>query len=141
MGLAPFWHVLNPQPQNETSTYDYSTMAAATVFDSTLFGNIFGTGEVRECFSERSYVANMIAAECALAQAEEDEGVIPAGVATVIRSHSDVAKIDWQLLAARTEIVGYPVLPLVEQISQWVPDDKCKCSGDGADVNDAVVVN
>lgn len=100
-------------------------MSAATVFDSVLFGNIFGTEEVRECFSERSYVTNMIEAECSLAQAEEEEGVIPKGVAAVLRERADVSKIDWKLLAARTEIVGYPVLPLVEQMSRWVPEDQC----------------
>lgn len=105
-------------------------MASATVYDSVLFGNIFGTAEVRECFSERQYVANMIEAECALAQAEEDEGVVPAGTAAKIRAHSDVKSIDWQTLAARTEIVGYPVLPLVEQMSKWVPEEQCKSARD-----------
>ncbi|KAB2575785.1 Trans-aconitate decarboxylase 1 [Lasiodiplodia theobromae] len=98
-------------------------MSAATVFDSKLFGNIFGTDEIRECFSERAYVANLIEAECALAQAESDEGVVPPAAAAAIREHSDVSKIDWDLLAARTEIVGYPVLPLVEQMSKWVPEE------------------
>lgn len=100
-------------------------MSAATVFDSKLFGNIFGTEEVRQCFSERSYVANLIEAECALAQAEAAEGIVPAAAAKAIREHSDVSKIDWDLLAARTEIVGYPVLPLVEQMSKWVPEEAC----------------
>jgi 3-carboxy-cis,cis-muconate cycloisomerase len=101
-------------------------MSSATVFDSVLFGNIFGTQEVRECFSERSYVANMIEAECALAEAEEAECVVPAGTAAVIREHSDVSKIDWQLLAERAEIVGYPVLGLVEQMSSWCPEEQCR---------------
>ncbi|TEA22546.1 Trans-aconitate decarboxylase 1 [Colletotrichum sidae] len=91
-------------------------MSAATVFDSTLFGNIFGTEEARQAFSEKSYVANLIKAECALAEAEEAEGIVPAGTAAVLREHCHVSKIDWPLLAARTEIVGYPVLPLIEQI-------------------------
>lgn len=39
-------------------------MAAATVFDSTLFGDTFGTEEIRECFSEGSYVFQLIKAEC-----------------------------------------------------------------------------
>ena len=93
-------------------------MSAATPFDSVLFGNIFGTDEI----SEESYVAALIEAECALAQAEEDEGVVPAGVASVIKEHSHVSKIDWPALAAKTEIVGYPVLALVEQMTSWVPD-------------------
>ncbi|KAH7160735.1 L-Aspartase-like protein [Dactylonectria macrodidyma] len=98
-------------------------MSSATVFDSVLFRNTFGTEEIRDCFSERSYVANLIEAECVLAQAEEDEGVIPAGAAAVIREHSHVSKIDWPLLASRAEIVGYPILGLVEQMSEWVPED------------------
>ncbi|KAH7015644.1 L-Aspartase-like protein [Ilyonectria destructans] len=99
-------------------------MSAATVFDTVLFGNIFGTEEIRSCFSEHAYVTNLIEAECVLAQAEEDEGVIPSGVASVIREHSHVSKIDWPLLASRAEIVGYPILGLVEQMSEWVPEDK-----------------
>ncbi|KAI9150018.1 Trans-aconitate decarboxylase 1 [Paramyrothecium foliicola] len=98
-------------------------MSAATVFDSVLFGNIFGTEEIRECFSERAYVARLIEAECALAQAQEDNGLIPTGVASTIRQHSDVSKIDWPLLAQRAEIVGYPILGLVEQMSSWVPEE------------------
>ena len=101
-------------------------MAAATVFDSVLFGDLFGTAEIRECFSERSYVSNMIEAECSLAEAEEAEGVVPSGTAAVIRAHSDVSKIDWKLLAERAEIVGYPVLGLVEQMSAWCPEEQGK---------------
>ncbi|CVL03411.1 related to 3-carboxy-cis,cis-muconate cycloisomerase [Fusarium mangiferae] len=96
-------------------------MAAATVHDTSLFRDTFGTQEIRECFSERSYVSKLIEAECALAQAEEDQGVIPPGTAKVIREHSDVSKIDWPLLAKRAEVVGYPILGLVEQMASWVP--------------------
>ena len=52
-------------------------MANSCVFDSTLFKNAFGTEEIRSCFSESSYVSNLIDVECALAQAEAIEGVIP----------------------------------------------------------------
>ncbi|KAK7430703.1 hypothetical protein QQZ08_002747 [Neonectria magnoliae] len=115
-------------------------MSAATVFDSVLFGNIFGTEEIRDCFSERAYVANLIEAECVLAQAEEDEGVIPPGVATVIRQHSDVSNVDWSLLSARAEIVGYPILGLVEQMSEWVPEDKAGYIHWGATTQDIMDV-
>lgn len=98
-------------------------MSAATVFDSQLFGNIFGTKEIRACFSETSYVARLIEAECALAEAEEEEGVIPKGTAATIRAHSDVGNINWPVLAEKTEIVGYPVLPLIEQMLSWVPEE------------------
>ncbi|KAK2590078.1 hypothetical protein QQS21_012239 [Conoideocrella luteorostrata] len=103
-------------------------MSAATVFDSVLFRNIFGTEEIRECFSEHAYVARLIEAECALAQAQEDNGLIPAGVAGTIRQHSNVTKVDWPLLAQRAEIVGYPILGLVEQMSKWCPEESCESS-------------
>ncbi|SPO06284.1 related to 3-carboxy-cis,cis-muconate cycloisomerase [Cephalotrichum gorgonifer] len=83
-------------------------MAGATVFDSQLFGNIFGTKEIRTCFSERSYVARLIEAECALAQAEEDEGVIPKGTAAAIKTHSDVANVNWPMITwVPKEAAGY----------------------------------
>jgi adenylosuccinate lyase len=49
------------------------------------------------------------------AEAEEREGVIPTGVAAVIRARSVVPKTDWKLLAERVQIVSYPVLGLVER--------------------------
>jgi adenylosuccinate lyase len=101
-------------------------MAAATVHDSSLFRDTFGTEEIRECFSEQSYVSKLIEAECALAQAEEDQGVIPLGTARIIREHSDLSKIDWPLLAKRAEVVGYPIFGLVEQMATWVPHQQCK---------------
>jgi adenylosuccinate lyase len=101
-------------------------MAAATVHDTSLFRDTFGTEEIRGCFSERSYVSKLIEAECALAQAEEDQGVIPAGTARVVREHSDVSKVDWPLLAKKAEVVGYPILGLVEQMATWVPHQQCK---------------
>lgn len=91
------------------------------VFDTTLFRDTFGTREILECFLERSYVSKLIQAECALAQAEENEGIIPAGIAAAICGHSNVSKIDWPELAAKAEVVGYPILGLVDQMATWVP--------------------
>ncbi|KAF2137107.1 uncharacterized protein K452DRAFT_322023 [Aplosporella prunicola CBS 121167] len=99
-------------------------MAQVTVFDSVLVGNLFGTEEIRDCFCESAYVANLVKAEVALAQAEEAEAIIPAGVAAAIREHcADVWRLDWALLGLRTEAVGDPVLPLVEQMAELVPDE------------------
>ena len=49
-------------------------------------------------------------------------------LAKAIREQSDVSKIDWEVLAAKTDIVGYPVLPLVEQMTTWVTDGMGKSS-------------
>ncbi|KAK7415052.1 hypothetical protein QQX98_006190 [Neonectria punicea] len=78
--------------------------------------------------------------ECVLAQAEEDEGVIPPGVAAVIRQHSDVSNIDWSLLSSRAEIVGCPILDLIKQMSEWVPGDKAGYIHWGATTQDIMDV-
>jgi 3-carboxy-cis,cis-muconate cycloisomerase len=53
-----------------------STMAS--VLDSRVFRNLFGTEEMRRVFSDESYVRLMIDVEVALGIAESKAGVIPA---------------------------------------------------------------
>lgn len=91
-------------------------MSATTVFDSVLFGGTFGTQEPRGLFSERAYVSHMI-------DDEEAESIIPASAADAIRQHNDVFRVDWRRLTARTTVVGYPVLPLIEQMAEWCRPD------------------
>ena len=42
--------------------------------------------------------------------------------AAAITAVAEVGRIDWERLAARTQVVGYPILPLVEQLSGWAED-------------------
>lgn len=63
-------------------------MSATTVVGSVLFGDIFGTQEAREYFSERAYVSHMIYAGCTLVAAEEAEG-ITAYLRGLARRHRD----------------------------------------------------
>ncbi|TQN72870.1 Trans-aconitate decarboxylase 1 [Colletotrichum shisoi] len=62
-------------------------MSTATVFNLTLFSNIFRTKEARQAFSKRSYVANLIKAECAPTKAKKAKGIVPASTAAVLRKH------------------------------------------------------
>lgn len=91
---------------------------STTVFDSTLFRDMFGTAEMREVFSDKSLIERYIEVEVALAKAEARCGVIPAEAATKIAELSRYDALDLALMQHETEIVGYPILPLVEQLSK-----------------------
>ena len=92
------------------------TPGASTVVDSILFRDAFGTPAMREIFSDRSLIARYIEVEVALARAEARCGVIPAEAAEVIARESRLERIDFEHMREETDIVGYPILPLVHQM-------------------------
>jgi 3-carboxy-cis,cis-muconate cycloisomerase len=92
--------------------------ASTTVLDSILFRDAFGTPEMREVFSDYRLVSRYAEVEIALAKAEARCGVIPAQAAEEIARRTDVAAFDFDLLLRETDIVGYPILPLVHQMTK-----------------------
>jgi 3-carboxy-cis,cis-muconate cycloisomerase len=92
------------------------TSSASTVFDSILFRDAFGTARMREIFSDRQLINRYIEVEVALARAEARCGVIPADAAEVIARESQLDRIDFDHMREETDIVGYPILPLVHQL-------------------------
>jgi 3-carboxy-cis,cis-muconate cycloisomerase len=95
-----------------------SAAPATTVLDSALFRDAFGTPAMREVFSDHALVARYIEVEIALAKAEAGCGVIPADAAAAIAKHPGISALDIDLLRQETDNVGYPILPLVQQMSR-----------------------
>ncbi|MEX3929431.1 adenylosuccinate lyase family protein [Paraburkholderia sp. BR10936] len=93
-----------------------TTPLSSTVFDSILFRDAFGTAKMRALFSDHALVQRYIDVEVALAKAEARVGVIPAGAADVIARESQIERIDFDHMREETDIVGYPILPLVHQL-------------------------
>ncbi|ARB29234.1 adenylosuccinate lyase family protein [Pseudomonas tolaasii] len=91
---------------------------SSTVFDSALFRDMFGTAEMRGVFSDKALIERYIEVEVALARAEARCGVIPSEAAEQIAALSRYDALDLALMQHETEIVGYPILPLVEQLSK-----------------------
>lgn len=89
---------------------------ASTVVDSILFRDAFGTATMRGIFSDRALIQRYIDAEVALAKAEARTGVIPNDAADVIARESTIDRIDFDHMREETDIVGYPILPLVHQL-------------------------
>lgn len=95
---------------------------SSTVLDSILFRDAFGTAAMREVFSDRKLIARYIEVEVALARAEARCGVIPADAAEAIARESRLERIDFEHMRHETDIVGYPILPLVHQLVHMCSD-------------------
>ena len=96
--------------------------SATTVFDSILFRDAFGTPAMRDVFSDYALIGRYAEVEIALARAEARCGVIPAEAAEEIARRTDISALDFDLLREETDIVGYPILPLVHQLAKQCGD-------------------
>ncbi len=88
----------------------------ATALDSSIFRDIFGTAAMRRVFSDENRVQRYLDIEAALARVEAQLGIIPQDAAAEIGRHCSVGAYDFDLLKQQTERIGYPVLPVVQQL-------------------------
>ena len=91
-------------------------LQSTTVLDSILFRDAFGTAPMRDVFSDRALVARYVEVEVALAKAEARTGVIPQQAADEIAKRANAATLDVDKLREETDLVGYPILPVVHQL-------------------------
>ncbi|HVB56754.1 MAG TPA: 3-carboxy-cis,cis-muconate cycloisomerase [Candidatus Acidoferrales bacterium] len=89
---------------------------ASSAIDSKIFRDIFTTEAMRRVFSDENRIQRYLDIEAALARAQAQLGIIPREAAAEIEKHARVEKFDMARLKKRTEVVGYPVLPVVEQL-------------------------
>ncbi|ODM23897.1 hypothetical protein SI65_01487 [Aspergillus cristatus] len=111
-----------------------------SAFDSRMFRNLFGTEEIRRIFTDEAYAQYLVHTEAALARAESMVGVIPRDAGAAITAALDTVKLDFERLSQETEIVGYPVLPLVMQLVQHTPEAMGKYIHWGATTQDIMDV-
>ena len=88
----------------------------STILDSAVFRDIFTTPAMRAVFSDENRVQKYLDFEAALARAQGKLGIIPKNAAAEIVRHCDAGKIDMAKLKEATERIGYPVLPVVQQL-------------------------
>jgi 3-carboxy-cis,cis-muconate cycloisomerase len=88
----------------------------STAMDSRIFRDIFSTEAMRRIWSDDNRIQKYLDVEVALARVQATLGIIPAQAAEEIAKHADVAQYDMANLKKRTEAIGYPVLPVVEQL-------------------------
>ncbi|MDI3469612.1 MAG: 3-carboxy-cis,cis-muconate cycloisomerase [Pseudolabrys sp.] len=88
----------------------------STYLDSAVFRDIFTTPAMRAVWSDENRVQKYLDFEAALARAQAKLGIIPKNAATEIVRNCKADKFDFALLKEKTERIGYPVLPVVQQL-------------------------
>ena len=94
----------------------------STILDSAVFRDIFTTPAMRNVFSDENRVQKYLDFEAALARAQGRLGIIPKEAAAEIVRHCDAKNIDMAKLKEATERIGYPVLPVVQQLVKLCKD-------------------
>jgi 3-carboxy-cis,cis-muconate cycloisomerase len=115
----------------------------ATALDSTILGDIFSTAEMRRVFSDETRIAYYLEFEAALARVQARLGIIPAAAAQEIERKCKVENIDFAKLKRQTERIGYPVLPVVQQIVALCADglgEWCHWGATTQDITDTATV-
>src|SRR3954470_23983935 len=115
----------------------------ATLIDSRIFGNIFSTEAMRRIWSDENRTAHYLAFERALAVVQGRLGIIPTEAAEEIARNCDIGKIDMEKLRARTEQIGYTVLPVVSQLNALCRDklgEYCHWGATTQDITDTATV-
>ena len=84
--------------------------------------DVFGDDDTARLFSEESLVGAWLEVERALAATQAELGIIPAQAAAEIALAATPERIELASLRERTLVVGYPILPLLEQIGRASPE-------------------
>src|SRR4249920_2957369 len=71
---------------------------------------------MRRVFSDENRIQKYLDFEAGLARAQARLGIIPQNACDEILEHCDVAQYDMAKIKSQTERIGYPVLPVVQQL-------------------------
>ena len=115
----------------------------ATAIDSMVFRHIFSSEPMRQVFSDESRVQCYLDIEAALAQVQARLGLIPQRAADEITAKCTLDIIDMAQLKSQTELIGYPVLPVVQQLVAACADhlgEYCHWGATTQDITDTATI-
>ncbi len=115
----------------------------ATVIDSTIFRHIFSSETMRQVFSDENRVQCYLDIEAALARVQARLGLIPQRAADEITAKCTLDIIDMVKLKSKTELIGYPVLPVVQQLVAACSDhlgEYCHWGATTQDITDTATI-
>ena len=85
----------------------------SSAIDSEIFGNLFGTAEMRQVFADETLIQRYLDVEAALARVQARMGIIPKEAAAEITANASFEQFDFEAYKQGFAHVSYPILPLV----------------------------
>jgi 3-carboxy-cis,cis-muconate cycloisomerase len=93
-----------------------------TTLDCLLFRDLFGSAEIRAIFDSRALLQGWLDAEAALAEAEAELGLIPAGAAEAIRGVAVAERFDLDALREGLADSQHPLVPAIRALAEAAGD-------------------
>ncbi|KAH7124279.1 L-Aspartase-like protein [Dactylonectria macrodidyma] len=115
---------------------------ASTAIDSAIFSDIFSSEAMRLVFTDEHRLC-YLDIEPALAQVQATIGFIPQHAANEIAAKCTLDSIDMAKLKIQTELIGYPVLPVVQQLVDVCSDgfgEYCHWGATTQDITDTATI-
>ena len=105
--------------------------------DSALFGPLFTTQAMRDCFSDAAWVGSMLSVESALARSQHQLGLVPEGLAPAIDAIRP-ADLDIPALGRRAAVAGVPTIPFVQAVQARLSAELERSFHKGATTQDII---
>jgi len=96
-------------------------VSSSHIMDSEIYGHLWGTELTRELFGDRGRLASWLEILTALAAAQAECGVIPAGAAAAISSTLPGLELDPTAVGRATRETGHSTLGLIECLRVQLP--------------------
>src|SRR5882762_3626891 len=110
---------------------------------SGIFRDIFSTELMRRIFADENRIQKYLDIEAALARVQARLGIIPQHACDEILRHCAIAEYDFAKLKTQTERIGYPILPVVQQLVAQCKDglgEWCHWGATTQDITDTATV-
>src|SRR5437763_5615499 len=143
-GAATFMHRLYQADYTVISSEkERKEPMTSTMMDSTVFRHIFSSEPMRQVFSDENRVQCYLDIEAALARVQARLDLIPQRAADEITAKCTLDIIDMAKLKSKTELIGYPVLPVVQQLVAACADhlgEYCHWGATSEDITDTATI-
>ncbi len=113
-----------------------SKEARYSMFDSRLLGQFYSTDKSREIYSDEATINTWCKFWAALAQAQEEQGIIPKGVAEQIRKYGKAENFDFAWLEEKIIETNHPCIPAIWALEKMCENDLGKWTHWGATLQD-----
>ena len=109
---------------------------ATRLSSSRVYRHLWGTPETDALFDEPAMLQRWLDILVALARAQEELGIVPAGSAATIAAHARVEALDLDVIAAETRRTAHSTLGLIRGLQAVLPEEVREHVYVGATVQD-----